>query len=133
MARFPECQARRRPYPTIKKIAACARNYWANALFHAESGQKSTVSREMDAWDARRDRLGRAPHSRARNTFATGWCRSLNASGIPEPSSGRRYMRKASVTSVPLVLQIVHYQKNSCLRTSLLGQNRIQCLNRLKN
>ncbi|MFN3592697.1 MAG: N-6 DNA methylase, partial [Thermaurantiacus sp.] len=34
--------------------------------------------------------------------FGTGAGRRRNASGIPEPSSGRRYRRNASVTSVPL-------------------------------
>jgi hypothetical protein len=36
------------------------------------------------------------------STFGTTFGRSRKASGMPEPSSGRRYMRKASVTSVPL-------------------------------
>lgn len=36
--------------------------------------------------------------------FSTGAGRRRNASGMPEPSSGRRYMRKASVTPVPLAL-----------------------------
>jgi hypothetical protein len=51
MARFPERQVPRTPYSTIKKIAAYAGIYWANALFHAERGLKITQ-------DTRDGRLG---------------------------------------------------------------------------
>jgi hypothetical protein len=44
----------------------------------------------------------RSEPAQARSTFGTALGRSRNASGMPEPSSGRRYRRKASVTSVPL-------------------------------
>ncbi len=51
-------------------------------------------------------RTGRAARAvwavQPRSTFGTALGRSRKASGMPEPSSGRRYSRKASVTSVPL-------------------------------
>ena len=46
-----------------------------------------------------------ARHTRQRtgcSTFATGLSRNLKASGMPDPSNGRRYILNASVTSVPL-------------------------------
>ncbi len=52
-----------------------------------------------------------APHAgrpqraaQGRSTLGTAFGRSLKVSGNPDPNSGRRYMRKASVTSVPLAL-----------------------------
>ena len=45
-------------------------------------------------------------------------------------SRQRRHIWNASVISVPLVLQVVHYQNDSYLRTLLLGDSLISCRTR---
>ena len=66
-------------------------------LFRANKG----LNRSNYGWRVQALRPGRLQRPGC-STLATGLWRSLKASGMPEPSSGRRYILKASVTSVPL-------------------------------